>query len=120
VSGDPLTPFLFAFEYPLLHDELISGGHMKPEKILSVLAIYEHRLCAEGIPKRRMNPSRTFESLNKEEILAHAHYLIDGAKELAIDPERQRRAGSHLSSIQVCLSFAGWYTLQELMDHNKP
>lgn len=93
---------------------------MKPEKIISVITMYEDRLHKAGIPKIRMDPSRMFRSLTDSEILAHAHFLVDSAKEFAVDPERQRRAGSHLSSIQMCLGFAGWYTLQELMNHNKP
>jgi hypothetical protein len=66
-----------------------------------------------------MDPKRTFASLTVVEILAHAHFLCDGVKQLALDPERQRRAGSHLTVVQMCLSFAGWYTLEELMNHNK-
>ena len=93
---------------------------MKPEKIIAVLTMYEDRLCEEGIPKLRMDPSRTFKSLDDHEILAHAHFLIEGAKEYALNPEKRGKTGRHLASIQMCLSFAGWYTLQELMDHNKP
>ena len=93
---------------------------MTPQKIVSVVELYEKRLQDENIPKTRMSPKRTFASLEKNEILAHAHYLCDGIKEFARDPQKQRKAGSHLSSIQICLSFAGWYTLEELMDHNRP
>ncbi len=52
--------------------------------------------------------------------MTHAHYLYDDIKEFAMDPQKQRKAGSHLTAIQMCLSFAGWYTLQEIMDHNRP
>lgn len=82
--------------------------------------MYEERLGREGVPKIRIDPKRTFKSLNKEELLAHAHYLTDGVKEYAKDSERQRKAGSHLTAIQMCLSFAGWYTLEDLMNHNRP
>lgn len=67
-----------------------------------------------------MNPKRTFASLSNYELLSHAHFLIDGAKEYARNPEKQRKAGSHLTAIQMCLSFAGWYTLEDLMNHNRP
>ncbi len=91
---------------------------MTPDKIVSIIEGYERRLNNEGVPKIRMNPNRTFASLSKEGCLAHAHFLCDGVKIYASDPERQRKAGSHLTAIQMCLSFAGWYTLEEIMNHN--
>ncbi len=93
---------------------------MPSEKIISVVEMYEERLRAASVPKTQMNPKRTFASLSVPEMLAHAHFLTDGVKEYARDPEKQRKAGSHLTSIQLCLSFAGWYTLEELMNHNRP
>ena len=93
---------------------------MTPEKIISVIKMYEQRLREAGVPKTRMDPRQTFESLSREEILAHAHFLCDGVKEYAREPQKQRKTGSHLTAIQMCLSFAGWYTLEEIMDHNRP
>lgn len=93
---------------------------MTPEKIISIVEMYEERLQSEKVPKVRMSPKRTFASLEKSEMLAHAHYLCDGIKEFARDPQKQRKAGSHLTAIQMCLSFAGWYTLEDLMNHNRP
>ncbi len=92
---------------------------MTPEKIISTIEMYEHRLVGENIPKIRIDPKRTFASLSRAETLAHAHYLCDGVKEYAKDPQKQRKTGSHLTAIQMCLSFIGWYTLEELMDHNR-
>ena len=94
-------------------------GFERSEKIISVIEMYERNLVRASVPKVRMNPNRTFAYINSTEILAHAHFLCDGAKKLAVDPKRQRMAGSHLTAIQMCLSFAGWYTLKELQDHNK-
>ncbi len=82
--------------------------------------MYEKRLREAGVPKIRMDPKRTFASCNKEELLAHAHYLTDGVKEYAKDPERQSKTRRHLAAIQMCLSFAGWYTIEDLMNHNRP
>jgi hypothetical protein len=93
---------------------------MTPEKILSVVSMYEVRLQREGIQPKRMDTSRTFSSLNKKEVLAHAYYLIGGIKELVANPEKQGKTGRHLGSLQTCLSFADWYTLDELMNHNRP
>lgn len=92
---------------------------MTPEKTVSVIEMYEERLREGSVPKVRMDPNRTLASLNMGEMLAHAHFLCDGVKKYAQDPEKQRKTGSHLTAVQMCLSFAGWYTLQDLMDHNK-
>ncbi|MEK7514623.1 MAG: hypothetical protein AAB587_02265 [Patescibacteria group bacterium] len=92
---------------------------MKPEKIISVIEIYEKRLQTYEIPKERIDPKHTFASLSTEQILAHAHYLCDGAKEYARDPDKQGKVNRHLATIQMCLSFAGWYTLEDLMNHNR-
>lgn len=93
---------------------------MTPEKMIAVIEMYEQRLAKEGIPKVRMDPKLTFGELSQFELLCHAHFLCDDAKVFAQDPARQRKAGSHLTAIQICLSFAGWYTLEDLMSHNRP
>ncbi len=93
---------------------------MTPEKIISIIEMYEERLRAEGVSKTRMDPKRTFASTNVAERLAHAHFLCDGVKEYAKDPQKQRKTGSHLTAVQMCLSLAGWYTLEDLMNHNRP
>ena len=93
---------------------------MTSEKIISVVEMYERELQGENVPKIRMDPNCTFASLSNDELLAHAHFLCDGVKEFSKDPTRQRKTGSHLTAIQMCLSFAGWYTLQDLMNHNRP
>lgn len=35
-------------------------------------------------------------------------------------PAKYGKANRHLTAIQMCLSFAGLYTLNDLMSHNKP
>lgn len=92
---------------------------MIPQKIISLIERYEGELATLGIPKQRMDPSRTFASLSREEILAHAHHLCAGVKEYARNPDQQGKTGRHLASVQLCLSFAGLYTLEELMAQNK-
>lgn len=93
---------------------------MTPQKILEVICMYEARLAAEGVPKKRISPGQSFGTCSSQEILAHAHYLCDTAKEYAQDPERQGKANRHLTALQMCLSFANWYTLEQLMEHNRP
>lgn len=93
---------------------------MTPSAIVRVIQMYEQRLLEAAVPKKRMDPSRAFSSLSVDEILAHAHYICDGAKEFARDSDKFGKANRHLTVVQMCLGFAGWYTLQELMEHNRP
>lgn len=93
---------------------------MTPEKIVSVIEMYEARLRNAGIPQARMDPAQTLASLSHPEILAHAHYLCAGTKECARDPKKQLRAAGNLASIQLCLLLAGWYALSDFMDHCRP
>lgn len=92
---------------------------MKREHIIRVVERYISRLREAQIPKSRMNPARTFGSLTQEEVLAHAHYLCARIK--SSDPAEKHEAKTmrHLAAAQMCLSFANWYTLEELMDHNR-
>ena len=92
---------------------------MNTGQILNVVGMYEMRLVAEGVPKVAMNSERTFASLSRSEILAHAHFLIDGVRTYAVDPRKEGKTARHLASIQMCLSFAGWYSLEELKNHNR-
>lgn len=93
---------------------------MTPDKIVAVITRYERRLRDARVPQVRMDPKRTFGSLSKDEHLAHAHFLCGGAKLFARDPDKYDKANRHLTAIQMCLSCADWYTLGELMDHNRP
>ena len=93
---------------------------MKTEKILAVVSMYRTRFEVLGITKKRIDPTKCFKGLTDQEILAHAHYLLDGIETYAKDPDKQGKTGRHLASVQIILSFAGWYTLEELMNHNRP
>ncbi len=93
---------------------------MTPGKIISVIKMYERRLLAADVPKLQISKNCTFACVGKAELLAHAHFLCDGVKTYARDPTKRRKTGSHLTAVQMCLSFAGWYTLGQLMEHNRP
>lgn len=54
-----------------------------------------------------------------DQMLAHAHYLIDGVEEFAKNPEKEGKTGRHLGSLQTLLWVARWYTLEELRRHNR-
>ena len=86
------------------------------------------RFEAEKIPKQRIDPRKFFGWLEifgfivvpKKRLLAHAHYLLDGVEQYARDPEKVGKTGRHLGSLQTLLCTAKWYTLEELMEHNRP
>jgi len=96
---------------------------MTTRKILAVVRMYQGRLEREGIPKTRMPLDESFSKNKKkakEQMLAHAHFLLDGIREYATDTERKGKTGRHLGSVQVLLWTAGWYTLGQIMSHNRP
>jgi hypothetical protein len=92
---------------------------MTPDKIVSVIEGCRQYLEGLGVEAERIEPHKTFGSCSDREVLAHARYLVDNFKN--IDIERQYgKANRHLTAIQMCLSFAGEYTLLDLMNHNRP
>ncbi len=91
---------------------------MTPEKIISLIEMYETLLKKRGVRKIRMDENRAFGSLKYHERLSHAHFLCDGVKEFIKD-SKISKANRHLASIQMLLSFAGVFTLEELMNHNR-
>lgn len=93
---------------------------MTTEKILQVVKRYRGLLEQSGISKERMDPGKAFAELTSRQLLAHAHYLLDGIEQYARDPEKIGKTGRHLGSVQTLLSVAGIFTLRELMDHNRP
>ena len=92
---------------------------MTPEQILDRVEQYETRLRKQGVQKQQMNPKRTFASASYTVLLGHALYLCDSVREHLRSPfkNKSENAHRHFSSLQMCLSFAGLYTLEELMDH---
>ena len=88
--------------------------------MVAVIEMYERHFKMYGVPKARLDQKRTFASAAKTELLAHAHFLCDGVKEFARNPEKFGKANRHLAAIQMLLSFAGRYTLEDLMNHNRP
>jgi len=80
--------------------------------------MYQNRFNTEGIPKKRMDTKKFFES--KDEMLAHANYLLDGIREFAVRTDKIGKTGRHLGSVQTLLLVAEWYTLEDLMNHNRP
>lgn len=89
---------------------------MEYKEIFPIIDMYRKRLEHEKIPQIRMDADECFSSLTKEEILAHAYYLIGIFK--THNKKDIGKINRHFASIQMCLSFSGLYTLNELRDHN--
>lgn len=92
---------------------------MTPTKIISVAQLYQSQFAAQQIQPQRMDLDRTFGSLSQAEVVAHAAYLSPNIIEYAT-AGRIGKANRHLTAVQMLLGFADWYTLRELMDHNRP
>lgn len=92
---------------------------MTPEKVVSVIKMYTFWLKVAKVPKKRMDPSKTFGSASKRALLAHAHFLCQGVIDFSSDPGKTGKMHRHLTAVQMCLSFADWYTLEDLMRHNR-
>ncbi len=91
---------------------------MTPEKILSVVALYRREFETRVIPKGRMDTT-VRSVLTTDQMLSHAHYLLDGIEESVLDPEKWGKANRHLGFVQALLCFSGAYSLRDLMDHNR-
>ncbi len=83
---------------------------MTPEKILQLIDLYEEMLC--NWPKINYHSSY-LDDLNKSEILSYAHHLCGIAPTL-----KHENLNYCLAAIQTCLSFAGWFTLDDIREHN--
>lgn len=91
---------------------------MTPKKIVEVARFYLDQLYIQDVVPVRMDPTRTFGSLTPSEHLSHAAHLICNVL-MYIDENKVGKAMRHLSAAQMNLSCANWYTLRELMDHNR-
>ncbi len=92
---------------------------MTPEKILSVIANYKEKLQAEGAAPQRLSPKKSFGASSQNELANHAYYLTETVAE-HIRNHKIEKAHRHLGSLQTILSFLRWYSLEELMSHNRP
>lgn len=98
--------------------QALQSSSLQTRKILQVVTRYRERFEREKIPARRMDTDAHFSS--KQEMLMHAHYLLDGIETYARMPSKKGKTGRHLGSLQTLLWVAGWYTLGEIMGHNRP
>lgn len=93
---------------------------MDTAKILEVVSLYREEFAKREIGKKRMDPSKSLGELSSIERLEHAHFLLDGIVEFSKKPGKEGKTGRHLASVQMILSFEKWFTLQDLMNQNRP
>lgn len=95
---------------------------MNIHKITHILVEYKTTLENLGVRPIRILTRKTFREYSKDSdaLLSHALYLVEGALVTAQDKDKYGKLNRHLTAIQMCLSFAGLYSLDELMTHNKP
>lgn len=93
---------------------------MTAVQMLGLVGAIEWNLGREQIPKTQVPPKTYFGKLSEKELLAHAHFLCDEVRKHAEDPEHWGKANRLFASLQMCLSFAGWYTLEEMQNMNRP
>lgn len=90
---------------------------MTPEKVREVIAIYRAKFEQSGIEKIDY---RHCEILNSSEHgLAHCHGMLD-RMETFITEGRMDKVYRWLGFIQGVLWMKGFYTLTDLMNHNRP
>lgn len=93
---------------------------MEVEKIKSIVEVYTLLLTAKGVVAEKIETNRTFGSCTQKETLSHAAYLCENIVKFVDNPEKLGKTNRHLTAIQMCLSFANLYTLEDLMSHNRP
>jgi len=93
---------------------------LAPRKILSIISIYEIQLRKGRIPKKRIPLKKDWSKCTKRELLGHAYYLIGGIKKYLKNKNKVGKVGRHLGSLQTILMIAGWQTLEDSMNHNRP
>ena len=95
---------------------------MDVHKITHILVEYKNTLENLGVTPKRILTHKTFREYSKDPgaLLSHALYLVEGALITAQDKDKYGKLNRHLTAIQMCLSFAGLYSLDELMAYNKP
>lgn len=94
---------------------------MTPEKVLEVLDVYEAAFKRSDIGKIQVKFDTRLKGAVQTTLFAlmHSHGMIDEMRQFVADG-RMDKVFRWLGFIQGVLWTNGWYTLAELMDHNRP
>lgn len=90
---------------------------MTKEKIREVLNIYRAELASRNFSKYEFPHDKTL--YDKSASLQHAFSMIDQMGEF-LEEDRMDKVFRWLGFLQGCLWTAGLYTIEELMNHNRP
>lgn len=93
---------------------------MTPEKIREVVLAYQTQLTEMDVKPARIDPTRKFGECSADELLSHAAFACINTLKFIENPDKLGKANRHLTVIQMCMSFANIYTLEDLMNHNRP
>lgn len=93
---------------------------MEDKKVLEVLDIYDHAFRTAGFPEVKHPHNQLF--LYKDDVLAHCRSMLNGIKEFISlgNKEKRDRALIRLGFVQGCLAATGFYTVNDLKEHNRP
>lgn len=90
---------------------------MDSNKILEVIEIYSEYFTKEEI--EYVDFSHIDKPEANKEMLAHCHGMLHKIKEF-IQEDRIEKAFRWLGFVQGCLWSTGCYSLEDLMNHNRP
>lgn len=92
---------------------------MTPETVLQVVEHYEAVLSVFPIAPVRVDTTSPG-PFSVKELIAHAKYLLPGIKEFATQEGKWGKTNRHLASVQMFLLMAGIFSLEDVMNHNRP
>ncbi len=100
---------------PKLH----GGVAMTPAAVLEVVSSYEAVLSVFPISPARVDTTSPG-PFSVKELIAHAKYLLPGIREFATQEGKWGKTNRHLASVQMFLLMAGIFSLEDVMNHNRP
>lgn len=90
---------------------------MDGNKVLEVIGIYRSFFEKSGIPKKDFPHNQLTNT--DENVLAHCHGMLDEMEQFVVKG-RMEKVFRWLGFIQGCLWSTGYFTLDELKNHNRP
>lgn len=93
---------------------------MDMQTIVCATQQYRDTLDDSGIVPQRIDEHSRFADVSVNQLLQHARYLCDSVLDFAQHSDKTHKTNRHYAALQMCLSFAGWYTLGDIMNHSRP
>ena len=95
---------------------------MEDKKALEVVRIYRKVFELFGIPNLKHPHHKLVYYCNAKQVLSHCYSMLEGVEEFISDGkhEERDRALVRLGFVQGCLWTEGYFTVEELKNHNRP